>query len=119
MNSRSTRVTMTLAAVVVVGGIVLHFQNRRRPQIVDTVAANSQKSDSVPSDNFSARDRTAPASEEIDPQADSEAADPLQMPREKIEEYLKLHNRDSASLLAAFHAASDPEHPGQCLEYLK
>src|SRR5437879_3546311 len=106
MKSPSIRLIMTLAALVVVGGIFLHFQNRRRPQVVDTAAAHSQKSDSLPSKNFTPRDRAASASEEIDPQADREAADPLQMPPEKIEEYLKLHNRDSASLLAAFHAAS-------------
>jgi hypothetical protein len=118
MKSWPTRVILAVAAVVVAGGIVLHFHDRRRTQATDTAAAISQTSGSAPSRNSTSRNRTAPASEETEAQA-NEAANPLQVPHEKIEEYLKLHHRDSASLLAAFHAAFDPEHPGQGLDYLK
>ena len=115
----AVRFRLALSTVIVVGGIALHFYNRRPPQVTDTVPAISEKSESAPSRNLSTRKQAAAASEEIEAQADREGANPLEVPREKIEEYLKLHNRDGASLLAAFHAASDPERPGEGIGYLK
>src|SRR5437867_2421898 len=119
MKSRPVRVLIALAMVVVVGGILLHLYNPRPPQVTDSAPAISQTSDSAPSENFTTRKRTAPASGEIEAQANREAPHPLQVPREKIEEYLKLDHRHGASLLAAFHAASDPERPGAGIAYLK
>src|SRR5947207_2350037 len=111
MKSWIVRVIMVLAPLVVVGALVLHFYDHRPPQVTDTAPPLSQTSDSAPSRNLTFGKHTASASEESEGQADGESANPLHVPREKIEEYLKLHKRDGASLLAAFHAASDPEHP--------
>ena len=115
MKSWGVKVIMGLAAVVLTGGVVLHFYNRRPAQLAEAAPVILQKADSASSKDFGARGQTAPSSKEIETPATKEAANPLAVAREKIEEYLRLHNRDSASLLAAFHAAD----AGQGIDYLK
>src|SRR5438105_2514322 len=105
MKSWAVKTIIALAGLVLICGIVLHFYNRRLPQVTDTTPAISKKSDSTSSRNFATRSQAVPEPEELEAQADRESANPLQVPREKIEEYLKMHDRDAPSLLAAFHAA--------------
>jgi hypothetical protein len=65
-----------------------------------------------------ARPRSAAAAPET-AQESAEDVNPMQLSREKIEEYLKQHRRDAASLLAAYHASFDAEHNKANLDYLR
>ena len=122
MGSRPVKVAIMVAGLGIIGGIFFYLQHRRQPQspIADMSAASSQGSNPAPSGNFTPRNQAVgAASETNEPPADEDEPNPLLIPREKIEEYLALHHRDAASLLAAFHAASDPDHPEQGIDYLK
>ena len=124
MGSKQVKVVIIVAGLGIIGGIFLHLQNRRHTHnsIPDFPAAPSQASGPVPSANLTPRkagEAVRASSETNEPQADEEEPNPLLIPRAKIEEYLAIHHRDAASLLAAFHAASDPDHPEQGIDYLK
>jgi len=110
-----------LAVLVIVVGIVLGFVNRHRAQNPKPPTTISTRSQSQPSKAFASRSRPAPPPEEIALQPDDQLAKllALKLPRETIEEYLRLHNRSAESLLAAFHASGDAENPAGDLNYLK
>src|SRR5438876_837263 len=104
------KLTIVLTVLVAFSGIVSHFLNRRAQQMDGQPPAISQKSRSFPSKSFSTRRELPVLADEVPTHPDDESAYPPKVSREKIEEYLKLHNRDAASLLAAFHASGDGEN---------
>lgn len=110
-----------LAVLVIIAGIVLHFQDRhaeQNPQPLATISRNSESS--PPGMPASHRPPAPPAAGAVE-QPDNQLAQflALKLPRETIEEYLRLHHRSGQSLLAAFHASGDAENPTGDLNYLK
>jgi hypothetical protein len=120
-NSWATKLLVGAAALVVLIGIILNFFNRSPRTPTNTPPAISQKPESAPPRNFSGRSQPSTPEEESPTQADDQLAQflALKLPREKIQEYLTLHHRDAASLLAAFYASGDAEHPSGDINYLK
>jgi len=119
MNVPKTYKVIAVSAVLVaVGGIVLHFLNPSPEQSANPPTDFAQESKSAPAKNFPIRRQLSVSADEIPIHPDDESADPMKVSREKIEEYLKLHNRDAASLLAAFHASGDKDNPAD-INYLK
>ncbi len=116
--SKTYKVIIVSAVLVVVSGIILLSLNSSPEQPDNPPTDFVQKSKSVPSKNFSIRRQLSVTTDEIPTHPDDESADPMKVSREKIEEYLKLHNRDAASLLAAFHASGDKDNPAD-INYLK
>jgi hypothetical protein len=115
------KVLAVLAVLVIVAGIVLHFQHRHAEQNTQPLATTSRNSESLPPGRpASRRQPTPPASKAVE-QPDEPLAQllALKLPRDTIEEYLRLHNRSAQSLLAAFHASGDAENPTGDLNYLK
>lgn len=109
------------AVLVIVAGIVMHFQDRRAEQNTQPPATISRNSQSTPLGTRVSRSQPAsPAAEAVE-QPDDQLARllALKLPRETIEEYLRLHNRSAQSLLAAFHASGDANKPIGDLSYLK
>lgn len=109
------------AALIVLMGIILHFSNRSPQPVANTPPAVSQKTESAPSKTFSNRNQPSTPAEDSPAQPDGYVTEllALRLPREKIEEYLALHHRDAASLLAAFHASGNVENPFGDINYLK
>lgn len=112
---------VTLAVLVTAVGVVLHFRDRRPRRNTEPLATTSSNLESKPPRASVFHSQPAPQAAESVPQPDDELAKMLAMklPRETIEEYLRLHNRSAASLLAAFHASGDAKNPGGNLNYLK
>jgi len=121
-NSRAGKLFIAAAVLVVLIGIAFRFvgsgpkQSSNSPTTLNEIAERRQLSTSTPRSS-----RESPPSEEGATPAEDELAKflALKLPREKIEEYLRLHNRDAASLLAAFHASGDAEHMAGDINYLK
>lgn len=107
MNSdRALKLIIGLAMVVLVASIALRLTSRRAP--VESPAAQTQpepvatlapRRDSVIGH---ARPIAAPVGE-----AEESGTNDLALPPEKVAEYLQRHNRNAASLLAAFRALQD------------
>lgn len=115
------KVLVALAVLVIIAGIVLHFQDHHAKQNTQPLATISRNSESTPPGTpASHRHPTPPAAEAVE-QPDDQLARllALKLPREIIEEYLRLHHRSAQSLLAAFHASGDAENPTGDLNYLK
>ena len=112
------KTAVTLAILVALGGMFLFFKrNPERP--ANPPPGALQKPKPASTQHFSRRSmragkENAAASESIDG-----SANPLALPREKIEEYLKRHHRDAASLLAAYQASFGSEHEQGDINYLK
>jgi hypothetical protein len=121
MKSWRVSVILTVAVLVAIVGMVLHFQERRpvRRQLAEEPMASPKQSGAVSSSHAGVRIQPPLAPDKNEPEAEKDEPDPVHISREKIEEYLKLHHRNSASLLAAFHAAADVEHPESGIDYLK
>src|SRR5262245_44669670 len=102
-KSRGLQIIIVLAALVVLTALLLPQRTSRTsvPQNPSPAApAELQRTNSV---HTAARQIPEPTPEQ------EAASDPftLSISREKVEEYLKKHHRDAASLLAAFHAMVD------------
>ena len=115
------KVLVGLAVLVIVVGIVFQFLDRHPAQNARPPATISTRSQSQPSKALASGSQPSPPPEETVGQSDDQLAKllALKLPRETIEEYLRLHNRSAESLLAAFHASGDAENPAGDLNYLK
>jgi hypothetical protein len=120
-NSWKGKALVTLAILVALGGMIFYFFKHSPEQPANPPPDILQKAKSSSSQNFSSRTKPATSTQESPTEADDQLAQllALKLPREKIEEYLKLHNRDAASLLAAFHASGDTNNPTGDVNYLK
>lgn len=110
-----------LAVLVIVAGIVLHFQDHHAEQNTQPLATISRNTESTPPGIPASHSHPAPPPAEAVEQSGDQLARllALKLPRETIEEYLRLHRRSAQSLLAAFHASGDAENPTGDLNYLK
>ena len=120
-NSWKGKALVTVAILVALGGMAFYFFKHSPEQPANPPPAILQKSKPAPSQNFSSRSKPASSVQESPTEADDQLAQllALKLPREKIEEYLKLHHRDAASLLAAYHASGNEEDPTGDINYLK
>ena len=120
-NSWKGKALVTLAILVALGGMAFYFFKHSPEQPANPPPDILQRSKPASSQNFSSRSKPATSTQESPTEADDQLAQllALKLPREKIEEYLKLHNRDAASLLAAFHASGDTNNPTGDVNYLK
>jgi hypothetical protein len=120
-NSWKGKALVTLAILVALGGMVFYFFKHSPEQPASSPPEILQRSKPASSQNFSSRRQSSTLAEEAPAQNNDLMAQilALKLPREKIEEYLKLHNRDAASLLAAFHASGDTNNPTGDVNYLK
>ena len=120
-NSWKGKAFVTVAILIAIGGMIFSFFKRSPEQPANSPPDILQKAKSSSSQNFSSRRQSSTPAQEAPAQTNDLMAEilALKLPREKIEEYLKLHNRDAASLLAAFHASGDAEHPAGDINYLK
>jgi hypothetical protein len=93
-----------LAVLVVIVVVALHFTNPS-PKVSSPQTSASPTMDlSVTQSYFHFPNPSAPRAPK---QPDLDLAGFVKIPRAKAEEYLGLHNRDAASLLAVFHALED------------
>ena len=115
------KVLAALAVLVIVAGIVLHFQDRHAEQSTQPLATILRNSESTPPGAPASHRHPAPPPAEAVEQSGDQLTRllALKLPRETIEEYLRLHHRSAQSLLAAFHASGDAENPTGDLNYLK
>jgi hypothetical protein len=109
------------ALIVLVSIALLNRSNHRRSSAQPlklSAASRELDQDSAP---LPSHQRRPAAARDAPAQTNDEWAAylALKLPREKIEEYLRLHNRNAASLLAAYHASGDADHPAGDIEYLK
>jgi hypothetical protein len=120
-NSWKGKALVTLAILVALGGMIFSFFKHSPEQPANPPPDILQKAKSSSSQNFSSRRQFSSPAQEAPAQTNDLLAEilALKLPREKIEEYLKLHNRDAASLLAAYHASGDADHPVGDINYLK
>jgi hypothetical protein len=120
-NSWKGKALVTLAILVALGGIFFYFFKHSPEQPANPPPDILQRSKPASSQNFSSRRQSSTLAEEAPAQNNDLMAQilALKLPREKIEEYLKLHHRDAASLLAAFHASGDTNNPTGDVNYLK
>ena len=92
-----------LICLIVVLAVALHFLNRTTPNSSISV---------LPPTNSTAQQifhfHAVPVPRPQPPELD--LAGQPKIPREKVEEWLALHHRDAASLLAAFHALEDTNY---------
>ena len=117
---KPVKLLAALAVLVTVGGMLLHFQVRRAEQNTRALPSGSPNLESTSQGRPALRSQPAPPAAGAVEQRDAEPAGSLalKLPREAIEEYLRLHNRSAQSLLVAFHASGDAQNPGD-LNYLK
>jgi len=110
-----------LAVLASVAGIILHFHDRRPERNTGPLAKISRNSKSTPPRTPASPSQPALPTGETATQPDDQLAQllALKLPRQTIEEYLRLHHRSAESLLAAFHASGDAENPTGDLNYLK
>jgi len=107
-SSTSAKVIATLALLALLIAGVVRLSTSKTPP-----AEQAQPSHVARNDVVQRPDTYIPpvrASGHVQPAADDAVPtklNPLTVSREKIEAYLKLHNRNAASLLAAFHASAD------------
>jgi len=115
------KVLVVLAVLVIVAGIVLRFQDRHAEQNTQPLATIPGNSESSPPGSPAFHRLPAPPAAEAVEQPDDQLAKllALKLPRDTIEEYLRLHHRSAQSLLAAFHASGTAENPTGDLNYLK
>jgi hypothetical protein len=109
----ATKILVAFAVVVTVGGMILLYQGRRvaqdtRPPVPISLNAPGSALPGTPSP----RRRPATGSAEAVEQPADESAQSLalKVPRENIEEYLRLHNRSARSLLVAFYASGESDN---------
>jgi len=147
MKSWLVKVVGAVALLFVGGVFVSQFYHRRSSQITETTPVIAAKSEAVAVPEVDAKAEVVAnpepaelrepgnqrqiatasstptnaisATEQNVTEAKTEQANPSLVSRERIEEYLRQHGRDGVNLLAAFHLASDPEHPQAGLDYLK
>jgi hypothetical protein len=106
MQKSTKFITISLAASAILIGLGMYF-NRRHASAPGP--ASDLHSVTVPATN-------RPIMHARPPSAAAETADETSqtnsttLPREKVEEYLRRHNRNAASLLAAFHALNDTNY---------
>jgi len=118
-NSWKGKAIVTLAILVVIGGMIFHFFDRSPEQPASSPPEILQKPIPASSQNFFSRSQRAATVRDAASELNDGAANPLAIPREKIEEYLTLHKRNAASLLAAYHASGDADNPVGDINYLK
>jgi hypothetical protein len=92
-----------LIFLIVVLAVALHFLNRTTPNSSTSVLPPTN-SIAQQTFHFHAPPVPRPQPPELD------LAGQPKIPREKVEEWLALHHRDAASLLAAFHALEDTNY---------
>jgi hypothetical protein len=97
---------IALAALTILVGIWAYRSQRPKPPAGQSPDMHAATSLTNRAHHFSHRLSTAD-SETFD---DADKIGLLKIPREKVEEYLRKHNRDMASLLAAFHALQDTNY---------
>jgi len=147
MKSWLVKVVGAVALLFVGGVSVSQFYHRRSSQITETTPVMVAKSEAVAAPEVDAKAEVVAnpepaelrepgnqrqiattsstptnaisATEQNVTEAKTEQANPSLVSRERIEEYLRQRGRDGVNLLAAFHLASDPEHPQAGLDYLK
>jgi hypothetical protein len=122
MMSWPIKVILIAVALVIIGGIVLHYQIQPPPKrrLADDTTVVSEKSDQPASRSPASRAQAVPAPDSKEQTATNEEASAMFfVSPEKIQKYLELHHRNAASLLAAFHATRDPENPDKGIDYLK
>lgn len=103
---------VTLALLIVIAGVVFHFvksdrepQSQRPGQRQTQSGAQSDFSESYDFHPYYLPSVPRPTNEEPEQAAGFE-----KLPREKVEAWLAKHNRDAASLLAAFRAMDDTNY---------
>ena len=95
--------------------------DRHAEQNTQPLATISRNPESTPPGSPAFHRPPAPPAAEAVEQPDDQLAQllALKLPRETIEEFLRLHQRSAQSLLAAFHASGDAGNPTGDLNYLK
>lgn len=117
----TSKVVFGLAVLVIGGGICLRFFNRGPELPANSPPDIMQKAKSSSSRALFSRQQAGTDADETLAQTNNELAAilALKLPHEKIEEYLALHYRNAASLLAAYYASGDADHPVGDINYLK
>lgn len=109
-----------MVILIALGGMILNLIKRSPEDFAKAPPDISQKPKLTSPQRFSSRSKSMTLPNDAASGPDGESVNSLTLPREKIEEYLKLHNRNAASLMAAYHAWFDIEHPenGDDIHYL-
>jgi len=104
-DTRKFKTLMIVAALVVIGALVLRFAGGNSRKAAEPSATLAE---STPADSQSQPSRMPlPKPDELAEAEDAGEAGLPRIPREKVEEFLQLRNRSAASLLAGFHALQD------------
>lgn len=91
-----------LIGLTILVGILAHFRGKPAPPVGQTASASTTNRPYLHSHRLSTAE---PETSEV---ANSDGL--LKISEEKIDEYLRLHNRNAASLLAAFHGLGDTNY---------